>query len=157
MLNATLFGEMITFGLFVWVTLRFVMPPVNQALQAREDKISAGLSAAEQGQAALVKAREESEVLLVEAKEKIAQLLQEAQARADRMIEEAQAAGEAEKQRLIQTATDEISQQTLAAKKVVQADLAQLITLALERLLGEQVNAEINQRLLQQIISHPRD
>ena len=89
--------------------------------------------------------------------EKIAQLLQEAQARSDRMIEEAQTTGETEKQRLIHTATDEINQQTLAAKKAVQADLARLITLALERLLGEQVNAEINQRLLQQIISQPKD
>lgn len=157
MLNATLFGEMITFGLFVWVTLRFVMPPVNQALKAREDKISAGLSAAEQGQAALVKAQEDAEALLVEAKEKIAQLLQETQARSDRMIEEAQSAGETEKQRLIHTATDEINQQTLAAKKAVQVDLARLITLALERLLGEQVNAEINQRLLQQIILDSED
>ena len=34
-LNATLLGEMITFSIFIWFTMRFVMPPVMQALEER--------------------------------------------------------------------------------------------------------------------------
>ena len=38
MLNATLFGQMITFAIFAWVTMKFILPQVNAALEARENE-----------------------------------------------------------------------------------------------------------------------
>ena len=36
-LNATLLGEMITFGIFVWFTMRFVIPPIQDIVQERQE------------------------------------------------------------------------------------------------------------------------
>ena len=55
--NATLIGQMITFGLLVWFTMKYVWPPVIQAMQDRQKRIADGLAAAEQG----VQAQEEAE------------------------------------------------------------------------------------------------
>lgn len=34
-INVTLFGQMITFAIFIWFTLKFVWPPITAALEER--------------------------------------------------------------------------------------------------------------------------
>ena len=48
-LNLTLIGQMITFALFVWFTMKFVWPPITKAMEDRQQQIADGLAAAEQG------------------------------------------------------------------------------------------------------------
>ena len=47
--NATLIGQSITFIVFVWFCMRFIWPPVMNALETRKKKIADGLAAAERG------------------------------------------------------------------------------------------------------------
>ena len=49
-INLTLLGQMITFALFVWFTMKYVWPPMMKALAERQKKIADGLAAAEQSQ-----------------------------------------------------------------------------------------------------------
>lgn len=35
-LNATLLGEMVTFAIFVWFTLKFVIPPIQKTIEERQ-------------------------------------------------------------------------------------------------------------------------
>lgn len=35
-LNATLLGEMVTFAIFVWFTMRFVIPPIQKVVEQRQ-------------------------------------------------------------------------------------------------------------------------
>ena len=48
-INATLVGQMITFALLVWFTMKYIWPPLLDALDERKKKIAEGLAAAEQG------------------------------------------------------------------------------------------------------------
>ena len=48
--TATLFGQMITFIVFVWFIKAYLWEPLTQAMENRTKKISEGLAAAEQGQ-----------------------------------------------------------------------------------------------------------
>jgi len=41
-INATLIGQMITFTLLVWFTMKYIWPPVMQALETRKEKIAEG-------------------------------------------------------------------------------------------------------------------
>jgi F-type H+-transporting ATPase subunit b len=45
-INSTLIGQMLTFAIFVWVTMQYVWPALEAALMDRCNKISDGLSAA---------------------------------------------------------------------------------------------------------------
>jgi F-type H+-transporting ATPase subunit b len=47
--NATLIGQMITFGLLVLFTMKYVWPPIIQAMQDRQKRIADGLASAERG------------------------------------------------------------------------------------------------------------
>ena len=48
-INATLIGQMITFALLVWFTMKYVWPPLFDSLEERKKKIADGLAAAERG------------------------------------------------------------------------------------------------------------
>ena len=52
-LNATIFAQIIVFGILVWFTMKYVWPPIAKALDERADKIAEGLAAAERGKAIL--------------------------------------------------------------------------------------------------------
>ena len=49
-LNLTILGQAIAFALFVWFCLKFVWPPLTNALKERQQKIADGLDAAESAQ-----------------------------------------------------------------------------------------------------------
>lgn len=49
-INATLIGQMITFTLLVWFTMKYIWPPLIGAIEERKAKIAEGLAAAEKGQ-----------------------------------------------------------------------------------------------------------
>jgi F-type H+-transporting ATPase subunit b len=85
-LNATLLGQFITFGIFVFVMVRYVWPPVMSALRERQRKIADGLAAAEQGTRDLEQAK-------VKAADIDKQAREQAKTRAERQGRAARASG----------------------------------------------------------------
>jgi len=57
-INATLLGQMITFAVFVWFTLKFVWPLIKSSMDERRRKIEEGLDAAKKGHDKLKEAEE---------------------------------------------------------------------------------------------------
>ncbi len=62
-INLTLIGQLIAFGLFVWFCMKFVWPPIINALEARQEKIAKGLAAAEEAKFSLEQAQAQSDDL----------------------------------------------------------------------------------------------
>ena len=48
-INATLIGQAIWFALFIWITMKYVWPPLQKAMADRQAQIADGLAAAERG------------------------------------------------------------------------------------------------------------
>ena len=46
-INLTLFAQLIAFAVFVWFTMKYVWPPIVNALEERKAKIADGLAAVE--------------------------------------------------------------------------------------------------------------
>ena len=63
-INLTLIGQAISFAIFVWFCMKFVWPPIVDALEKRKKTIADGLAAAEQGQKTLVDAKTEADKTL---------------------------------------------------------------------------------------------
>ena len=99
MLNATLFGQMITFSIFAWVVMKFILPQVNAALESRQDEIANGLRAAEEGKEMLAKAAIKVEDLIAEAKVKMASMLKNAEKQSESLVSQAKQAAVAERQK----------------------------------------------------------
>ena len=59
-LNLTLIGEIITFAVLVWFTMKYIWPPIIKAINERQKKIVEGLEAAERGKSNLELAQQQS-------------------------------------------------------------------------------------------------
>ena len=62
-INLTLVGETIMFAMFVWFCMKFIWPPLVDAMAARKKSIEDGLQAAERGKEEHAQAKQNAEEL----------------------------------------------------------------------------------------------
>jgi F-type H+-transporting ATPase subunit b len=151
-LNFTLIGQAITFGLFVWFTMKFVWPPITKAMQERQQMIADGLAAAEQGKRDLELAQHKSTEVINEAKAGAAVILEQANQRANSTIEESKQRARDEGERLMKMAEDDVEQQFTAARIKLMAEISDLTLTSTKKVLASAVNADINKDLVDQLV-----
>lgn len=152
-INATLFGQMITFMILVFVTMKYIWPPLIKALEDRRKQIADGLEAAERGRHELELARHKIVDQLKEAKHQAANILDQANQRSNRMIEDAKVKAREEGDRLIFLAREQINQEFRAAKEELVKQIATLSISGVEKILEEQIDESTNSRLVDQLIA----
>jgi len=148
-INATLIGQMITFALLVWFTMKYIWPPLFDSLEERKKKIAEGLAAAEKGHEEILLAEKKAKKVLKEAKEQSSEIVTLAQKRANEIVEESKDTAKKEGERLIVAAKAQIEQERQQAKEVLRYEVVSLALKAAEQILG----AEIDQGKHQDIIS----
>ncbi len=151
-INITLIGQMITFAVFIWFTMKFVWPPIVKAMHDREKKIADGLAAAEQGKRELELAEHEAAKHIREAKLKAADIVEQANQRATRLIEEGKADARVEGDRLLELAKAEIQQERAQTEQALLAHVSQLALQGAEKVLGQQIDKSIHSQLFDQLI-----
>lgn len=152
-INATLIGQFITFTLLVWVTMRFIWPPIMKAMEERKAKIAEGLAAAEKGVYELELSQHKSAELLRDAKIQAADILDQANKRAGRIIDEAKERAREEGNRLIILAKTEIEQERETAKQELRKQLATIAISGAEKILQRHIDTSSDHDLLQQLIT----
>src|SRR3990167_1887465 len=152
-INLTLFGEMITFAIFVWFTMRFVWPPLMKAMVERRDKIAAGLAAAEKGQRDLELAAHKVTELLTEAKAQAAQLIEQANHRANMIIEEGKARARTEGDRLLVIAKTDIEREFQSAREKLLHEMSSLVMIGAEKVLQHEVSKSANDKIVSEMMN----
>lgn len=152
-INATLLGQMLTFSIFVWVTVRYVWPPLEQALQEREDKIASGLKAAERGELALEEANRQAKTMLADAKAQAHEVLKEAQHTASQMVATAKDEAAAEKQRIIASAKTDLEASERQARQALMREVVDLVIRGSERLIADQLDANQSAKLVTEALA----
>lgn len=152
-INATLFGQAITFGLFIWFTMKFVWPPIVRAMQDREKTIADGLAAARKGEEKLLRAEEEVHAELAKAREKSNQIIKSANTRADEIIRDAQQKATVEGQRLIAVAQERIEQEIDAARKGLREEVANIAMASTEKLIQRSMDDQQHRDLLNKMVA----
>ena len=150
-INATLIGQVVWFGLFIWFTMKFVWPPLQRAMHERQKQIADGLAAAERGKQELEQAAKRTEEILVEARHKAQELLVQADKRASQIVEEAKTVAKTEGERLLTGAKAEIEQEVFRAKETLRTQVAALAVAGAEQILRREVDAKAHAELLTQI------
>ncbi len=148
-INATLIGQMITFALLVWFTMKYIWPPLFDSLEERKKKIADGLAAAEKGHEEILLAEKKAKGVIKEAKEQSSEIVNLAQKRANDLIEESKDTAKQEGERLLLAAKAQIEQEIQQAKEGLRQEVANLALSAAEQILG----AEIDKAKHQDIIS----
>ncbi len=152
-LNATLLGQMITFIVFIAITMRFIWPPILKALRERQQKITEGLAAAERGVHELELAHHKVLELLRDAKIQAADILDQANKRAARIIDESKDRAREEGDRLIKVAKAEIEQELFTARQALQKQVALLAIDGAEKILQQKIDHQLDEHLLKHFVS----
>ena len=150
-INSTLIAQMIVFLILVWVTMKFIWPPLVKALDERAQKIADGLSAADRAKAELSAANRRVEEQLSAARNETAQRLADAERLAQSMIEEAKSRASEEGAKIVANAKAEAAQESLKAREILREQVAALAVTGAEAILRKEVNAGVHADLLSRL------
>ena len=147
-INLTMIGQAIAFAFFVIFCMKYVWPPIIQALRERQTKISDGLQAAEMATKDLELAKSKAASEIKNAKQKAQEIIDQANKRANQSIEESKDTARLEGQKIVAAAKTEIEQETNRAKEALRAELAVLAIAGAEKILGSSVDAKVHNKML---------
>ena len=151
-INFTLVVQMLVFMVFVWFTMKFVWPPLERALQARQDKIADGLAAAERGQRELELAHHRVLDELKQAKIQASDIIEKANRRSAQLVEEAKSDAREEALRIAKFAQEQLTQEVTHAREQLRKKVASLAIAGAERIIQHSVDEATCIALLDNVI-----
>jgi F-type H+-transporting ATPase subunit b len=147
-INSTLFGQAITFAIFVWFTMRFVWPVLMKVLDERRQVIADGLAAGERGRYELSRAHEQSHETLLHARQQADEIIHLAHQRAEGLLHSAKEAAQAQAQQMKEAALEEMA----LARKQMQIDLrlevADIAIAGATKILKDHLDPSVRQKFL---------
>lgn len=150
-INATILAQAIMFTLFVWFCMKFVWPPIVNALEARKKQIADGLAAAERGKHELELSAKKASKELHAAKEKASEIIAQAEKRAGEIVDEAKGNAKLEGDRIVTGARAEIEQEVNRAKEGLRQQVAELAVAGAEKILRREIDAKTHGEMLNAI------
>ena len=150
-INATLIAQTIMFILFVWFCMKFVWPPIMQALSDRKKQIADGLAAGERGKQELEQASKSAADEMLIAKQKAAEIIAQAEKRSSQVVEEAKGLAQEEGDRIVSMAKAEVEQEIVRAREALRQNVADLAVAGAAKILDREVDAKAHAELLKNI------
>ena len=141
-ITATLFGQMITFVIFVWFIKAYLWEPLTQAMEDRTNKISEGLASAELGEKKIEEANIEYNKIIDDAKQKASDVIAMAQQQSGLMIEDAKATSKKEADKIISLSNQQLAQDVNIAKEQLKNDISRIAIECAEKIIKAEINEE---------------
>jgi F-type H+-transporting ATPase subunit b len=145
--NITLLGQMLSFAILIWFTVKFIWPPLMKAIEERQQKIAEGLAAADRSQKDLAQAQDKVNEVLKDARTKANEVIEQAHARANQIIDQAKNDAVAEANRQKALAEAEITAAN-RAKEELRKQVSALAVSGAEKLLKREIDANAHKALI---------
>ena len=150
-INLTLIGQAISFTIFVWFCMRFIWPPVINALEARKKRIAGGLADADAAKTERERAEQEAQQTTGQAREEASRILAQAERRAGEIVAEARTTAKTEGERILTQAQEEIDKNTQQVREQLRGEVATLAVAGAEAVLRREVDAKAHAEALDQL------
>jgi F-type H+-transporting ATPase subunit b len=150
-LNATLFAQFVVFFILALFTMKFVWPPLMNALDERAKKIADGLAAAERGKLEMAAAEKRVQSELASANDAVQKRIADAEKRAQAIIEDAKRVAAEEAARIVASARADAEQQVSQARDALRSQVATLAVQGAEQILKREIDPTAHAALLNQL------
>ncbi len=150
-INATLIGQIVVFAILVWFTMKFVWPPLTQALEDRRKKIAEGLASAERGEHELELAQKKASEILKEARQQASEIVEQANRRGNDLVEEARSNARHEAERIVASGHAQVEQERVQARSELRSKLGSLALSAAGNILGREVDEAAHKGMLENL------
>lgn len=147
-INMTLLGQTIAMIVFVWFCMKFIWPPIMNAIEERQTKIADGLAAAERGERNLADAKSEAEKIIGDARKQATGILDQAHARANEIVAEGKAEGAKERERQLAAARAEVEQEVNRAREELRGQVSAIAVASAEKILRREIDSKAHQDIL---------
>jgi F-type H+-transporting ATPase subunit b len=144
----TLIGQTIAMIVFVWFCMKFIWPPILEALEERQKQIEEGLAAADKGQESLVKAAAEAEEVVADARKQATGILDQAHARANEIVADGKSDGVKERERQLSAAKAEIEQEANRAREELRGQVSAIAVASAEKILRREIDGKAHDDIL---------
>jgi len=107
--DGTFVAEFIAFLIIVGIIAKYILPPLNKAMEARQEDIRTSLEAADAARAEADETRSQRQGILDEARQRAREIMAQANKSAERVAAQADERGQQEYDRLVRAADAEIA------------------------------------------------
>jgi F-type H+-transporting ATPase subunit b len=147
-INLTLLGQTIAMIVFVWFCMKFIWPPILNAIEERQQQIEDGLAAADKGEQKLEQARAEAGEIIADARKQATSILDQAHARANKIVAEGKLDGVKERDRQLTAAKSEIEQETNKAREELRGQVSAIAIASAEKILNREIDGKAHDDIL---------
>ncbi len=144
----TLIGQTIAMIVFVWFCMKFIWPPIVEALEERQQQIEEGLAAADKSQEKLVEAQAKADEIVAEARQQATGILDQAHARANEIVAEGKESGVKERERQLTAAKTEIEAETNKAREELRGQVSAIAIASAEKILNREIDGKVHDDIL---------
>lgn len=148
-LNATLIVQTIVFLILGWITMKFIWPPLMQAIEERQKKIADGIAAADRAKKELAEADSRVADEIKKARVEAGSITDRAQKQYNEILDRAKVDAVSEAARVKAAAEDEIANLSFKAREVLRQQVAALAVAGAEKILRREIDANGHRDLLE--------
>jgi F-type H+-transporting ATPase subunit b len=143
--NGTFFVALLAFAILVWIFGKYLIPPINKAMTARQEAIRRQFTELDEAQADARKAEAEYKEQLNDAKHEAARIREEAREQGAQIVQEARDKAQTEADRIIEHAHAQIEADRKAAFASLRRDVGSLASTLAGRIVGESMDDDARQ------------
>ncbi|WP_310962664.1 F0F1 ATP synthase subunit B [Nocardioides terrisoli] len=143
--NGTFWVELIAFAIIVFILAKWVIPPINKAMTARQEAIRKQFADLDAAKSEAHSAEERYKSQLEEAKHEAARIREEARDQGAQIVADARAKAEQEAQRIIEHAHAQIEADRQHAVTTLRGEVGTLATQLAGRIVGESLDDQARQ------------
>jgi F-type H+-transporting ATPase subunit b len=135
--NATFLVELAVFALLFFLLAKYVVPPINRAMTARQDAIRNQFADLDQAKQDANEAEEKFKAQLADARHEAAKIREDAREQGAQIIAEMREQAQTEASRIVEHAHAQISAERQQAVTTLRAEVGALATALAGRIVGE--------------------
>jgi F-type H+-transporting ATPase subunit b len=151
--NGTFFVELAAFVVILIIAWKKILPPLNKAMEARQEKIRQSLALADEARAEAAAASDERAKVLATARDQAREIVAAAQATADQVKAEAGGRGEAEYERIVSSANAEVDTARQRAIDEASARIGEIVFELVSTIVGREVDQQSHEELIREAVS----
>ncbi len=150
-INMSLIGQSIAMIIFVWFCMKFIWPPIMNAIEERQTQIADGLAAGERGQQSLEKAKAEADDIVGDARKQATTIVDQAHAWANEIAAEGKADGVKERERQMAAGLAELEQEANRAREELRGQVSAIAVASAEKILRREIDRKAHEDILSKL------
>jgi F-type H+-transporting ATPase subunit b len=151
--NGTFFVELAVFLIIIGLIAKYILPPLNRAMEQRQEHIRSSLQAADAARTEAAAADDERRAALDEARKQSREIVAQANRTAEQVKAEMGGRGQVEYDRIVANAENEVALARRRAVEEASERMGELVLEVVERIIGREVDAATHRDLIDEAVA----